>query len=281
MHKLNINISYRYVPPLTSSSPGLPDNPDDIKTELRKQDSLLTQIHSEMNAGFITKKREEQLWEVQRIITQLKRKLRSSEKKLEKSIDELDSTISAPPARQSAVQPADLKAPTNPSAVPTANTSEDTIDSKSVPPHRIAPMQQLDELSIATSPPPIEYTIDKQTGYMLLSKTNPQRDDLLRLQIEYDELMNWQNELKTRILAERNEIFRMKQFYEQEILKPLVAPTISQEQLPSEGDYERIIEHYTRENALLEHKKQMLGTELKEERRACIALQVELRMQQF
>jgi len=41
------------------------------------------------------------------------------------------------------------------------------------------------------------------------------------------------------------------------------------------------IEHYTRENALLEHKKNMLGMELKEERRACIALQVELRLQQF
>lgn len=40
--------------------------------ELQKQDSLLSQIHSEMNAGFISSKREEQLWEVQRIITQLK-----------------------------------------------------------------------------------------------------------------------------------------------------------------------------------------------------------------
>lgn len=60
------------MPPITSTSPNLPETPDEISTELRKQDSLLNQIHAEMNAGFVTKKREEQLWEVQRIITQLK-----------------------------------------------------------------------------------------------------------------------------------------------------------------------------------------------------------------
>ncbi|KXJ82737.1 hypothetical protein RP20_CCG011470 [Aedes albopictus] len=61
----------KYVPPITASSPNLPETPDEISTELRKQESLLAQIHAEMNAGFVSKKREEQLWEVQRIITQL------------------------------------------------------------------------------------------------------------------------------------------------------------------------------------------------------------------
>lgn len=60
------------MPPITSTSPNLPETPDEISVELQKQDSLLNQIHAEMNAGFVTKKREEQLWEVQRIITQLK-----------------------------------------------------------------------------------------------------------------------------------------------------------------------------------------------------------------
>lgn len=62
----------RYVPPITATSPNLPESADEIVLELSKQDSLLTQIHAEMNAGYVTKKREEQLWEVQRIITQLK-----------------------------------------------------------------------------------------------------------------------------------------------------------------------------------------------------------------
>lgn len=65
---------FRYKPPITSAStsPNLPDTPDEITEELRKQESLLSQIHAEMNAGFVSKKREEQLWEVSRIITQLK-----------------------------------------------------------------------------------------------------------------------------------------------------------------------------------------------------------------
>ena len=61
------------MPPIhASTSPNLPETVEDIQLELRKQESLLSQIHSEMNAGFVTKKREEELWETQRIITQLK-----------------------------------------------------------------------------------------------------------------------------------------------------------------------------------------------------------------
>lgn len=70
--KLSKMFNFRYIPPITAASPNLPETPDDISKELRKQESLLAQIHAEMNAGFVTKKREEQLWEVQRIITQLK-----------------------------------------------------------------------------------------------------------------------------------------------------------------------------------------------------------------
>lgn len=240
-----------------------------------------------MNAGFITKKREEQLWEVQRLITQLKRKLRSFEKKQEKSIDELDGSsasqhvAAAHPVASTSAQAA---------AISADNVSEDMTDSKS---HNLAAAEpQIEELSTSSTPPTppsIDYTLDSETGYLLLPKSNPQRDELLRLQIEYDELMTWQNELKARILAERNEIFRLKQLYEQEQQRPPPVPAHGitpshiqqQEQGVPEPDYERIIEHYARENALLEHKKKMLSKELKEERRACITLHVELRMKDF
>lgn len=66
------SINYRYVPPIASTSPNLPETVEDIQLELRKQESLLNQIHAEMNAGLHSKKREEELWETQRIITQLK-----------------------------------------------------------------------------------------------------------------------------------------------------------------------------------------------------------------
>lgn len=62
----------KYMPPLSSGSTNLPDSVEGIAAELSKQESLLSQIHMQMNAGFVTKSREEQLWEVQRMITQLK-----------------------------------------------------------------------------------------------------------------------------------------------------------------------------------------------------------------
>lgn len=61
----------RYVPPLKAGAT-LPSTSEDIQKELEKQESLLNQIHMEMNCGCIIKQREELLWEVQRIITQLK-----------------------------------------------------------------------------------------------------------------------------------------------------------------------------------------------------------------
>ncbi|KAH8265606.1 hypothetical protein KR038_011603 [Drosophila bunnanda] len=252
----------KYVPPLTSASPKLPDRPEEIQTELRKQDSLLAQIHSEMNAGFITKKREEQLWEVQRIITQLKRKLRTFEKKQGKSAEDVDNS-SMPRPEPDGEDRTDSKPP--PAAPLVVSSATNSIPSEE-----------------PSNPSPSDFTIDPSTGFIVLPRSNPHRETLLRLQIEYDELMDWENELKARILAERNECYRLKQLCEQQQALSIQAAATGAEPVPpAEGDYERIIEHYTRENALLEHKKQMLGMELKEERRACIALQVELRLKQF
>lgn len=61
----------RYIPPLHPGS-SFPEKPEEIVLELRKQEFLLNQIHKELSIGIVSKKNEEQLWEVQRIITQLK-----------------------------------------------------------------------------------------------------------------------------------------------------------------------------------------------------------------
>lgn len=53
-------------------SPNMPTTLESVSWELAKQESLLGQIHFEMNAGFISKEKEDQLWGVQRNITQLK-----------------------------------------------------------------------------------------------------------------------------------------------------------------------------------------------------------------
>ncbi|XP_041374372.1 ralA-binding protein 1-A-like isoform X2 [Gigantopelta aegis] len=74
----------RYVPPLKPAtsrwSLELPDTPAAAEEELAKQESLLSQLHEELNAGVKDPVKEEQLWEVQRVVTQLKRKIKFAKK---------------------------------------------------------------------------------------------------------------------------------------------------------------------------------------------------------
>merc|ERR1712130_106777 len=73
----------RYVPPLKPAtskwSLELPESPSAIEEELHKQESLLNQLHEDLMKGKDEHK-EEQLWEVQRVVTQLKRKLKLAKK---------------------------------------------------------------------------------------------------------------------------------------------------------------------------------------------------------
>lgn len=82
-------ILHKYVPPLRCASPYLPSGKKEMSIELKKQESLLSYIHREMNAGFVCKTKEEELWDVQRIITQLKRKLKVLEKDNNKVSNEM------------------------------------------------------------------------------------------------------------------------------------------------------------------------------------------------
>jgi len=50
----------------------LPELPSEIEEEIRKQESLLTDLHLLISSGNASKKVEEQAWEHQRIVTQLK-----------------------------------------------------------------------------------------------------------------------------------------------------------------------------------------------------------------
>ena len=69
----------RYKPPIkpTTSrwSLELPESLALMEEELQKQESLLNALHAEINAGCTDEEKEEQLWEVQRVVTQLKRKV--------------------------------------------------------------------------------------------------------------------------------------------------------------------------------------------------------------
>ncbi|XP_064471104.1 ralA-binding protein 1-like isoform X1 [Ornithodoros turicata] len=70
----------RYVkkihPDSSRQSLELPETPAAIEEELSHQEQVLSEIHTQLNAGLRDPQKEEQLWEVQRVVTQLKRKLR-------------------------------------------------------------------------------------------------------------------------------------------------------------------------------------------------------------
>lgn len=294
----------RYVPPLTSSSPKLPDTPEEIQKELCKQESLLNQIHSEMNAGFVSKKREEQLWEVQRIITQLKRKLKSFEKKQEKSIEELEASTTSlsgdvtdaaikinkklQKEEETKLSQNTISHETDKSTTVAITTNENDIKFNNQEEPKEADNNVNNNNTISpTFPTNFNQTedglyIDEETGLLMVAKTHPDYATLIRLQLENQELLAWKSQLQARISAERAEILRLKQL-QQQINNKITQQTTIQQPLPPppEGDYERIVEHFIKENALLEHKKQMLAKEIFEENKQCIAYQVELAMQKF
>ena len=65
------------MPPITSTSEQrLPDTTTGIEEEIRKQESLLVELHLQISSGAASKKTEEQIWEQQRIVTQLKVRLK-------------------------------------------------------------------------------------------------------------------------------------------------------------------------------------------------------------
>ncbi|XP_059091928.1 ralA-binding protein 1-A-like isoform X2 [Tigriopus californicus] len=83
----------KYIPPILAE-PGsqgqnipLPETAQDIEDEIKKQESLLQDLHLQISSGAASKKTEEQIWEQQRIVTQLKRKLRLVKKQTDGTMD--------------------------------------------------------------------------------------------------------------------------------------------------------------------------------------------------
>lgn len=292
----------KYVPPITASSPNLPETPDEISIELKKQESLLAQIHAEMNAGFVTKKREEQLWEVQRIITQLKRKLRTFEKKSDCTQKSLDDTVDGDISidlNKSKLSCSDdessIKTVTGVSTesatnTETKNTPQETPEDSALLEQKITEVESPDNTKFdqptASADGDVETVSmsDQVTvtdnGFMLLPEGHPDYLSLIRLQLENQELMNWKAQLQARINAERAEIVRMKQLI---ITDNGVThgPSSLDCSLGDNDDYERLVAQYAKENTLLEQKRQILAKEIFDENKALIQMQVELALNRY
>uniref|UniRef100_A0A336MJG6 CSON013189 protein n=1 Tax=Culicoides sonorensis TaxID=179676 RepID=A0A336MJG6_CULSO len=274
----------KYSPPVTSTSPNLPETRDEISKELKKQESLLNQIHAEMHAGFVTKKREEQLWEVQRIITQLKRKLRTFEKKTDSMQKSIEDTLE-PPSVAADNASIELSLHKVKSCSDDENSSIRThsntnTESKPSPQETLVEEPPvIEKTEIIKNPDLNDVLTTDENGFMMVPVTHPDYLALIRLQLENQELLKWKDQLQSRITAERAEVVRLKKLLSEipEAHAPSSVPINPQD----EADYERLTAHYLKENALLEQKKNLLAKDLFEENRGLIQLQVELAMQQF
>ncbi|XP_033960210.1 LOW QUALITY PROTEIN: ralA-binding protein 1 [Pseudochaenichthys georgianus] len=63
-----------------ATMPALPETQESVKEEIRRQEFLLNCLHRDLQAGVKDLSKEERLWEVQRILTALKRKLREAKR---------------------------------------------------------------------------------------------------------------------------------------------------------------------------------------------------------
>lgn len=121
----------------------------------------------------------------------------------------------------------------------------------------------------------------------MLPETHPEYLNLIRLQLENQELTHWKLQLQRRIQNERAEMTRLKAIYNSKFggsNKQKYMMQQSQEDnnnIPDDGTYERIIANLVRENTLLEQRKNMLANEIFEENKELIEMQVELAVKKF
>lgn len=135
-----------------------------------------------------------------------------------------------------------------------------------------------------------------ESGVLMVPQAHPDCVALLRLQLENIELAHWKSQLKARINAERSDVLRLKELLNaiqpedhQEPLNQSHHPSIihnhqnyqSDGLTDDQGHFERIVQHYMKENALLEQKKQLLVREVFDEHIELIQLQVDLAVQNF
>ncbi|EPY79326.1 ralA-binding protein 1 [Camelus ferus] len=69
-----------------ATMPTLPEAQESIKEEIRRQEFLLNCLHRDLQGGIKDLSKEERLWEVQRILTALKRKLREAKRQVSSSL---------------------------------------------------------------------------------------------------------------------------------------------------------------------------------------------------
>lgn len=229
-------VIFTYVPPMTSSSQ-LPEEPNLMEVELKKQESLLSQIHAEMNAGFISNTREELLWEVQRIITQLKRKLKTAHK--EAVVERQTEEKAKEPEHLSSVQ----------------EEPEDTSPKE----------EEKKEIAVGTETQAVEEPEKK-----IAKERSTTDEEILLLKYKNQDLLHLKENLQQEIENQKKEILWLKGQLENDRV-PLVMPARN-----STNNLDEVMDLLKKENQILEIEKINLVRQIMEQQEMCIELKARL-----
>lgn len=193
-----------------ATMPPLPEDPIEVVQEIKRQEFVLNRLHSQLQAGCKDRKKDERLWEVQRILTQLKRKNRNFQKM--QSQTKLDTlTMESLERKRSLLR-------NSPGS--RSNRSTQDLDSTIA-----LQAQQMDEVERGESNTESGY--DGASHEPALENTDEPDDveedeledpEVMRLLleeelealVEQEELLAMQQELKLRIQAEEDELEHLK-----------------------------------------------------------------------
>lgn len=133
--------------------------------------------------------------------------------------------------------------------------------------------------TVTTATPEAFENVDKMfvsdNGFLKLHKDHSDYLNLIRLQFENQELINWKNQLQARINSERAECVILKRLVSKNVPDP--QPILNSD----DPELEKLVEHFLKENALLEQKRVLLAKEVLEENISLIQLQVDVAMKQL
>lgn len=275
----------KYVPPLLTIPADFPDTAHEISVELRKQESLLNQIHAEMHAGFITHARDQQLWEAQRIVTQLKRKLRT----VQKSGD----TISMSMQHSSIDEKPFEDEPTQQSYQQTEPTTSQQVEEITTPTTDAFQDKESPNLPEPTFEAEFEdnfeFKPEKASPKEDIPPAEPVREKpkftekelkILRLELENAEYLQLKSLLQAKINSEQFEIVKLRSHVALKNKQEGVKDAKENKENNSQEEQE-LRQRLIKENALLEQKRLNLVNQIFQERVACIQLKIELAMKEI
>ncbi|XP_071507274.1 ralA-binding protein 1-like [Diadema antillarum] len=293
----------------------MPETTAEIEDELLRHETILAKMHEDLNHGVAHKSTEDHLWEVQRVVTQLKRKLRVSrrvsETRLaakEKEMEGKDAKVVSKeksPAKGVSLPPETSKQ-TNEEHVP-AESNVETEEKASNEEASSAPEQtEVDgnkaEETQEDKEPPEEIKEEAEERTKVEDSVNESAEpdlEMVKLLLlsqaevvaEKEELMNIRNDLQKRIEAEQQEIARLQSAITEAkqaarrrgaSVDSIDSSAASESSSESEDEEElhKILEGLIRENEELKRKNMQLSYNIHNEREACAELRVQIKLQQ-